>query len=86
MDPGPILAVLLGLAGAWLLFVVVLGLLRPRDRHLVDLVRMVPAIVRLCRDVTTHPRAPVTVRMAIAGLLVYLLRPIDLIPQGSSRS
>jgi uncharacterized membrane protein YkvA (DUF1232 family) len=76
-----ILALIVSLAAAWLLFVVVLWLLRPRDARLVDLVRAIPDVVRLCRDLITDPGSPMSVRVAIAGLLVYLVNPIDLIPE-----
>ena len=81
MDLTPLLGVLIGLAAAWLLFVVLLWLLRPRDARLRDLVRVVPDVVRLCRDLLTDREAPIAVRVAIAGLLVYLVNPIDLIPE-----
>ncbi len=75
-----LLGVIVGLVAAWLLFVVVLWLLRPRDARITDLVRVVPDVVRLCRDVLTDHRSPRSVRVAIAVLLVYLLNPIDLMP------
>jgi uncharacterized membrane protein YkvA (DUF1232 family) len=76
-----LLGVVAGVLAAWLLFVAVLWLLRPRDARLTDLVRVVPDVVRLCRDVVTDRDAPASVRVAVAGLLVYLLDPIDLIPE-----
>jgi uncharacterized membrane protein YkvA (DUF1232 family) len=41
----------------------------------------VPDVVRLCRNVLTDREAPASVRIAIGGLLVYLVNPIDLIPE-----
>jgi uncharacterized membrane protein YkvA (DUF1232 family) len=81
MDLTPLTGVLLGLAAAWVLFVVLLWLLRPRDARLRDVARVVPDIARLCRDVLADPGAPAGARIAIAGLLVWLVNPIDLIPE-----
>ncbi|HUG29109.1 MAG TPA: DUF1232 domain-containing protein [Candidatus Limnocylindria bacterium] len=81
MDPTVVVAALIGLAGAWLAFVALLWMLRPRDARLQELVRMVPDVVRLCRDLLTDREAPWSVRIAIGGLLVYLVNPIDLIPE-----
>lgn len=81
MDLTVVVAVLIGLAAAWLLFVALLWVLRPRDARLRELVRVVPDVVRLCRDVLTDREAPASVRIAIGGLLVYLVNPIDLIPE-----
>jgi uncharacterized membrane protein YkvA (DUF1232 family) len=81
MDVGPLLAIIVGLVGAWLLFLALLWALRPRDARLADLVRIVPDVVRLCRDVLADRQAPRGARLAIAGLLVWLVSPIDLIPE-----
>lgn len=72
---------LVGLALVWLAFILLLWLLRPRDARLRDLLGVVPDIVRLCRDLLTAHDTPVGVRVAIVGLLVWLLSPIDLIPE-----
>lgn len=76
-----LLALLVGLAAVWLAFVLLLWLLRPRDARLPDLLRVVPDIVRLCRDLLSSPDTAWDVRIAIVGLLVWLLNPIDLIPE-----
>ena len=81
MDLSLVVAALIGLAAVWLLFVALLWVLRPRDARLRDLVKVVPDVVRLCRDVLTDRAAPASVRIAIGGLLVYLVNPIDLIPE-----
>ena len=81
MDLTLVVVVLIGLAAVWLAFVALLWVLRPRDASLRELVGMVPDVVRLCRDVLTDRDAPPSVRLAIGGLLVYLVNPIDLIPE-----
>jgi uncharacterized membrane protein YkvA (DUF1232 family) len=77
----PLIGVLVGSAAAWLLFVALLWVLRPRNARLVDLARVVPDIARLCRDVLADHQAPLGARLAIAGLFVWLVSPIDLIPE-----
>ena len=81
MDLSGLLGVFVGLAVAWLLLVALLWLLRPRDARLSELVRVVPDIARLCKDLLLDHRAPVSTRIAIAILLVWLVNPIDLIPE-----
>ena len=73
--------VVVGLATAWLAFILLLWVMRPRDARLGDLLRVVPDIVRLCRDLLADRDTAPGVRIAIAGLLLWLLSPIDLIPE-----
>ena len=81
MDLTWLVGILVGLAAAWLAFVLLLWLLRPRDARLDDLLRVVPDIVRLCRDLLASRDTAWGVRLAIVGLLVWLLSPVDLIPE-----
>jgi uncharacterized membrane protein YkvA (DUF1232 family) len=80
MDLTVLVGLLVGLAAAWLLFVALLWVLRPRDAGLRDLLRVVPDIIRLCRDVLGDRGAALGPRIAIAFLLIWLLVPIDVIP------
>lgn len=81
MDLTWLVGVIVGLAAAWIAFILLLWALRPRDARLRDLVRIVPDIVRLCGDLLAAHDAPRGVRIAIMGLLVWLLSPIDLVPE-----
>lgn len=81
MDLSLVVGVLAGLVLAWILLIVLLWVLRPRDVRLADLVSVVPDIVRLCRDLLGDRKVPVGVRVAIGGLLVWMVSPIDLIPE-----
>ena len=81
MDLTWLVGVIVGLAVAWLAFILLLWVLRPRDARLRDLVRVVPDIVRLCRDLLGAGGTALGVRIAIVGLLAWLLSPIDLIPE-----
>jgi uncharacterized membrane protein YkvA (DUF1232 family) len=81
VDGPTLVAVLLGLVAIWAGFVGLLWILRPRDVGLRELVRFVPDVVRLVRDLLADRTIPIGVRLALAGLLVWLLSPIDLIPE-----
>jgi uncharacterized membrane protein YkvA (DUF1232 family) len=74
-------AVVVSLVAVWLLFVAILWLLRPRDVRLGELVRVVPDVLRLVRQLLGDRSVPLGVRVALIGLLVWLLNPIDLIPE-----
>jgi Protein of unknown function (DUF1232) len=66
---------------AWAGFVAVLWIVRPRDVGLAELVRIVPYVFRLGRDIVADGGAPLGVRAAFVGLVLWLLTPVDLIPE-----
>jgi uncharacterized membrane protein YkvA (DUF1232 family) len=76
---------LLGIVGSliavWLLLVAVLWAFRPRDVRLGELVRIVPDVLRLIRNLIGERDVPLAVKVALVGLLVWLLNPVDLIPE-----
>jgi len=73
--------VVIAFLGAWLLLVVALWVMRPRDVRLGELVRLVPDLLRLVRSLLADGSVPGPVRIALIGLLAYLINPIDLIPE-----
>jgi uncharacterized membrane protein YkvA (DUF1232 family) len=73
--------VILGLVAVWLLLVVGLWLLRPRDVRAAELIRVIPDILRLVRDLLLDRSTPRPVRAALVVLLAWLISPIDLIPE-----
>jgi uncharacterized membrane protein YkvA (DUF1232 family) len=81
VDARPLLALVVGLLAAWVVLVAILWVLRPRDARLSELLRVIPDVARLVRDLLPDRRVPLTVRLALVGLLVWLLNPIDLIPE-----
>ena len=81
MDWGLLGGIALGLAAAWVVLVTLLWVLRPRDARLGDLIRVVPDVVRLCRALVSDPGAPFGVKAALVALLLWLLNPIDLVPE-----
>ncbi len=81
MNWGIVWGIVAGLIGVWLLFLVVVWIFRPRDVRLGQLVRIVPDVLRLVRDLIGDRSLPLGVRAAVVGLLAWLVNPIDLIPE-----
>jgi uncharacterized membrane protein YkvA (DUF1232 family) len=81
MDLSTLPGILLGLLGAWALLVVVLWVFRPKDVGARDLVRVVPDVLRLVRDLLADDTMAVGVRISLVILLAWLVSPVDLIPE-----
>ena len=81
MDLSAPLGILLGLAGAWALLVVVLWVFRPRDVRAGELVRVVPDVLRLVRDLLADRTVNGGVRISLVLLLAWLVNPVDLVPE-----
>ena len=81
MDLRIVVGLVIAFLGAWLLLVVALWVMRPRDVRLGELVRLVPDLLRLVRSLLADGSVPGRVRIALIGLLAYLINPIDLIPE-----
>ena len=65
----------------WVVIVAVLWMARPREVRLADLVRIVPDVLRLASGVLRDRASPLGARLAVVGLIVWLINPIDLIPE-----
>jgi uncharacterized membrane protein YkvA (DUF1232 family) len=72
---------IVGLVAVWLALLVLLWLIRPRGVGAREMARLVPDILRLVRDLIGDPSAPRGVRVALVILLVWLISPIDLVPE-----
>jgi len=79
--------ILLGMAGGLvILWLVMLGVLwsaqrgHPDKARLRDALRLIPDVVRLLRRLAADPALPRGVRVRLWLLLIYLILPIDLIP------
>lgn len=81
MNWGLVWGIVAGLLAVWLLFIVTLWIFRPRGTNLGQLVRIVPDVLRLVRQLVGDGSVPVGVRAALIGLLAWLINPIDLIPE-----
>ena len=81
MDWRILAVVVIGLLAVWAILLALLWALRPRDARLGDLVRVIPDVVRLVRQLLRDPSVPIGAKVALIGLFVYLVNPIDLIPE-----
>jgi len=80
VDARTIGGIVVALLGAWALLIALLWAVRPRDVGLGELVRLVPDVLRLVRDLLADGTTPLPVRLALAALLAWIISPIDLIP------
>lgn len=78
---GPILVVLLAVLAIWLLAVAAIWLHRPSRELALPALRLLPDVVRLVRALLADPATPRSVRLALVGLVAWILSPIDLLPE-----
>jgi len=81
VDLSLIVAIVVGLVALWAALILLFWLLRPKDVALRELVRVVPDLLRLLKDVITDRTAPLDVRFVLVGLAAWIVSPIDLIPE-----
>ena len=81
MDVGVLMGVLVGLVLLWVAVLGVFWIFRPRDVPVREVVRLIPDLLRLLRSIVGDRGAPLDVRVVLVGLLVWILTPIDLIPE-----
>lgn len=81
MDWRTVIGIGLGLLLVWTILIALLWLFRPRDASLGQLIRLVPDVVRLVRGLVVDRSVPFRVRAILVGLLLWLISPIDLIPE-----
>jgi uncharacterized membrane protein YkvA (DUF1232 family) len=75
-----LIAVAAGLVLLWLALLTTLAVTRPADLHVTDILRLLPDSVVLLRRLAADPDLPRGIRIRLVLLLVYLILPIDLIP------
>jgi uncharacterized membrane protein YkvA (DUF1232 family) len=76
-----LLELVLGLLVLWLLALLVFWLVRPRGVGVGDAVRVLPDTLRLIRSLVADGSVPLDVRAVLVVMLVWLISPIDLIPE-----
>ena len=81
MDWSTLAAIGLGILAVWAILVGLLLAFRPRGVPLRELVRVIPDVIRLVRRLVSDRAVPFPVKVAVVGLMVWLLSPIDLIPE-----
>lgn len=75
-----LLAAVLVVISAWLALVAVLWLHRPSRDRVAPLLRLVPEVIRLVRALLADSATPRSVKVALWGLFLYLVSPIDVVP------
>ena len=76
-----VLVVLGVLIGLWLIAVLIVWLHRPSRELAMPALRLLPSIVLLLRSLLADPATPRSVRWALGFLVVYILSPVDLLPE-----
>jgi hypothetical protein len=72
---------MLAIVALWAMLLVVFWLLRPKGVPLRHLLRIIPDVIGLIRGLIADRSAPLRVRVVLVGLLVWIISPIDLIPE-----
>jgi uncharacterized membrane protein YkvA (DUF1232 family) len=80
VDLSWLIAIVIGLVALWVVLLVVLWLARPKGIAAGELLRLVPDTLRLIRGLIADGSVPLDVRAVLVGLLLWLISPIDLIP------
>lgn len=78
---GALIIVVVAMAVAWLILVVVLWHHRPSRELAGAAIRLVPDLVRLVRALSRDDAIPRSVKVVLGALLLYLMSPIDLVPE-----
>jgi uncharacterized membrane protein YkvA (DUF1232 family) len=82
MDPLPIaLAAILVVLAIWALLVLGVWRAAPSKATVLEVVRLLPDVLRLAAGLARDPTTPRSCRIALAGLAVWIASPIDLIPE-----
>jgi uncharacterized membrane protein YkvA (DUF1232 family) len=81
MDWRTVIGIGAGIILVWAALIALLWILRPRDVGLRELLRVIPDLVRLVRRLLGDRAVPLGARVALIVLLVWLISPIDLIPE-----
>jgi uncharacterized membrane protein YkvA (DUF1232 family) len=76
-----IIAVVLILLAVWAIAILVIWRLAPSQTRLLDVVRLLPDVLRLAASLAADPATPRSSRIVLAGLAVWIASPIDLIPE-----
>jgi uncharacterized membrane protein YkvA (DUF1232 family) len=75
-----LIGIVVALLGAWAALVIALAVAKPDGATISDAVRVLPDTIRLVRRLAIDPDLPRSVRRTLWLLGLYLVSPIDLIP------
>jgi uncharacterized membrane protein YkvA (DUF1232 family) len=71
----------IGLLVVWAVLLALFWVLRPKGVPVRELLGVAPDLIRMLRSIVRDPSSPTDVRIVLVGLLVWILSPIDLIPE-----
>lgn len=75
-----LIAVAVGLGIVWVALLIALAAARPKTVSVTDALRLLPDTVVLLRRLAADPQLPRGVRVVLLLALLYLILPIDLVP------
>ena len=81
MDLGRLAGVLAALVVVWLALLCLFWVLRPKDIPVREVVRVIPDVVRLLRELIGDRAVPLDARVVLVCLIAWILSPVDLIPE-----
>ena len=81
MDWRILVGIGLGILAVWGILLALLLAFRPRDARLGEVLRIIPDVIRLVRQLLGDRTVSLGPKLALIGLLAYLLNPIDLSPE-----
>jgi uncharacterized membrane protein YkvA (DUF1232 family) len=73
--------IVIGLLVVWAVLLALFWVLRPKGVPVRELLGVAPDLIRMLRSIVRDPSSPTDVRIVLVGLLVWILSPIDLIPE-----
>jgi uncharacterized membrane protein YkvA (DUF1232 family) len=76
-----ILAVILVVLAVWAIVIIAVWRSAPSEASAMDVVRLLPDVLRMAARLARDPVTPRSSRLALAGLAVWIASPIDLIPE-----
>jgi uncharacterized membrane protein YkvA (DUF1232 family) len=78
---GALIVAVVILLVVWALMIVAVWRAAPSRATVIDVVRLLPDLVRLATRLARDPATPRSSRLALAGLAMWIASPIDLIPE-----
>ena len=81
MDVRIVIGMVGGLIALWALIIALLWLFRPRGVGLREALAIVPDLLRLIRSLIADGTTPLDVRAVLVAMLIWIVSPIDLIPE-----
>ena len=76
-----ILGVVLLVLAVWGIVVILVWRSAPSEASALDVVRLLPDVLRMAARLARDPGTPRSSRLALAGLALWIASPIDLIPE-----